>query len=175
MAEAQKVVQMGKLARFNHQRLSMGEAVPSSGQRYTYSSADPMRSMLTPEFFLPIQPQLRPGDCIRIHQMDNNNFGQEANELLAYVDVLVITSKKGLIRFHQESDIFYIPDESGELSPEANPATAAKYGRGKVKWCVGERAYRIVDINDESVILASGIEEKEIAVKMAAGEIPIPD
>jgi len=131
--------------------------------------------MLTPEFFLPIQHQLRPGDCIRIHQMENNSLGAEVNELLAYIDVIVITSKKGFIRFHQESDIFYIPDESGAVSPEANPATAARYARGKVKWIVGERSYRIVDANDNKVILASGIEDKELAEKMAAGEIPIPD
>jgi len=160
------------------QNLVMAEGVPF-GQRYTYGATHPIQYMLDAGYFLSLRHQLRPGDTMRICQMDSINLFEPGNKVLAYIDVLVVSSERDGVVFHQETDNpIFMPLESGEESPEASPETASKYISGELKWC-GKGHWSVIDDankpKEEQIVYASGIEDKEHAAKIAAGEIPLPD
>ena len=153
--------------------------MPESGtfsQKWSYGATHPIRAMMDPIYFQSLFHQIRPADTIRIHQMESLDVFDVANRVLAYIDVVVVASSKDGIVFHMETDTpVFMPTEDDEQSNEANPQTAAKYVKGKVKWAGPKAQWRVMDADNEDHVLVSGIESKEVAEKMANGEIPIPD
>jgi len=154
------------------QHLIMAESVPA-GQRYSYFSTHPMRAMLDPVYFLPSRDQLRPGDTLRVCQMEKIDIFGTNNRVLAFIDLLVIASSRGGVEFHRETENpIWMPDKEGGVSVEAPVKSDAVYVAGRAKWGGPKAQWRVIDGNDE--ILATGIEDKALAEKIASGEMPLP-
>lgn len=151
--------------------MAMGEAVPF-GQRYTYGSTHPMMAMLDPGYFLSMRHQLRAGDTVRLCQMEQIDIHGPGNRLLAYIDLIVIESSKEGIRFQRETDEpIYMPVPGEDNEGEPLPPVSSTYVDGDIKWC-GMAGWAVVD--EAGVKLATGIPDKDVAVKIAAGELPLP-
>lgn len=61
-------------------RLVMGEAVPY-GQRWTYSSTDPMSEMTKTEYYSNVMHSFRSGDSLRVLALD----GEEVSEVAEFL------------------------------------------------------------------------------------------
>lgn len=151
------------------QNVVMAESVPF-GQRYTYGAAHDINRMLEPSYFLSESYRLNAGDTMRICQLKDADIASKTNRVLAYIDVMIVESSLKAIEFLRETDIIYTPLPGGEDMPDG-VSTERTYLSGDVKWRGPQSKWAVM--GSEGVLL-DGLEDKEVARKIAAGEIPIP-
>jgi len=124
----------------------MGEQVPF-GQRHTYISAHPMEAMLAEEYFLSDYNVFFPGDTVRVIQVRRPDIDNiRDNQVIAYIDLLVVESSRKGVVFHPEGGVVTIPFLGGE---DSNPIQM-KWNPGKQKyevWVSGQVVYEDRDKN----------------------------
>jgi len=148
----------------------MAESVPF-GQRYTYGAAHDINRMLEPTYFLSESYRLAAGDTMRICQLKDADIASKSNRVLAYIDVMVIESSLKAIEFLRETEVIYTPLAGGEEMPEG-VSTERTYLSGEAKWRGPHSKWAVVDPDGKPLL--DGLEDKEVARKIAAGEIPVP-
>lgn len=88
-----------KSLRCIQQNLSMNESAPVC-QHWSYASDHPMAKMLQGRYFLSAHDRLRPGDTIRIVQMEDRNIHARDNTVVAIANVTIIKVGKVNVDMH---------------------------------------------------------------------------
>jgi hypothetical protein len=144
------------------------------GTLYVYASVHGINTVLEPNYFLAMRDQLKSGDRLRLYQVLEQDVFSPKNRVLAYADVFVVSSSRAGIEFHVTTPATYIEKLEGgsSVSAEAPPASLKTYVSGEPKWKGPVTKWAVVGADGE--VLASQIEDKEEAEKIASGELPLP-
>lgn len=144
----------------------MGEQVPF-GQRHTYISAHPMEAMLAEEYFLSDYNVFFPGDTVRVIQVRRPDIDNiRDNQVIAYIDLLVVESSRKGVVFHPEGEVVLIPLLEGDSNP-----VQMKWNPGKQKYEVWAGSQIVYEDRDKN--LARGaMKEMEEGLSRQGAENP---
>lgn len=124
------------------QNMVMAEAVPF-GQRWTYHSADAMESMLDPEYFRSMAPQLRAGDEIRLVRLEGDRVAEIA-------DVLVVADME-----------FFTLRKPTKVAPQPEKKPEPKVAKRRLTVKKGFQCYQVVTDDENKDVIAEYGTKKE--------------
>lgn len=146
--------------------LCMSDAMPFQ-QHWSYRTTLPLADAITDTFFLPVAPNLRPGDSITMVSYDRPSFGR----VVEFSTVMVVEKRQDAVELVVTAAPEAVPArESAPASSDDGPAPEYIRGNGKAVWNPGKRAYDIKVGNDVVAVIA----DKDEAHKIARGDIPMP-
>lgn len=148
------------------QDLCMNDAMPFQ-QQFQYRTTLPLRDIVHERFFLPLAPNLRPGDQIRMVSYDRPSGGS----VLEIVDVIVANKRPNAVVIVLLGDVRAIEPCQSMPKPMPTPPRE-KYAQGDAQavWNVGKRAY---DVKVGGKVVATEADQDK-AKKMARGDVPLP-